>query len=70
MRGTNHDFDVRGTDFRSFMAAAKSAIAQQIELPEGRWLEWGPVRKPAAGLESLDELAPPTRKRRLESSIR
>ncbi len=33
--------NVRGTDLGSFVAAAKSAIAQQIELPEGWWLEWG-----------------------------
>lgn len=33
--------NVRGTDLGSFVAAAKSAIAKQIELPEGWWLEWG-----------------------------
>lgn len=33
--------NVRGTDLGSFVAAAKSAIASQIELPEGWWLEWG-----------------------------
>src|SRR6266446_4375943 len=33
--------NVRGTDLGSFVAAAKSAIATQIELPEGWWLEWG-----------------------------
>ncbi len=33
--------NVRGTDLGSFVAAAKSAIAKQIELPAGWWLEWG-----------------------------
>jgi len=33
--------NVRGTDLGSFVGAAKSAIARQIELPEGWWLEWG-----------------------------
>jgi heavy metal efflux system protein len=33
--------NVRGTDLGSFVGAAKAAIAQQIELPQGWWLEWG-----------------------------
>jgi cobalt-zinc-cadmium resistance protein CzcA len=33
--------NVRGTDLGSFVTAAKSAIAKQIDLPEGWWLEWG-----------------------------
>jgi heavy metal efflux system protein len=33
--------NVRGRDLGSFVAAAKAAIARQIELPEGWWLEWG-----------------------------
>jgi heavy metal efflux system protein len=33
--------NVRGTDLGSFVRAAKSAIASQIELPRGWWLEWG-----------------------------
>ena len=33
--------NVRGSDLGSFVAAAKSAIASQIDLPEGWWLEWG-----------------------------
>jgi cobalt-zinc-cadmium resistance protein CzcA len=33
--------NVRGTDLGSFVAAAKSAIAKQVELPDGWWLEWG-----------------------------
>jgi cobalt-zinc-cadmium resistance protein CzcA len=33
--------NVRGTDLGSFVVAAKSAIARQIDLPQGWWLEWG-----------------------------
>jgi len=33
--------NVRGTDLGSFVSTAKSAIASQIELPDGWWLEWG-----------------------------
>ncbi|MBV8771457.1 MAG: efflux RND transporter permease subunit [Deltaproteobacteria bacterium] len=33
--------NVRNTDLGSFVVAAKSAIARQIELPKGWWLEWG-----------------------------
>jgi heavy metal efflux system protein len=33
--------NVRGKDLGSFVAAAKSAINSQIELPRGWWLEWG-----------------------------
>jgi cobalt-zinc-cadmium resistance protein CzcA len=33
--------NVRGKDLGSFVAAAKSAIRSQIELPRGWWLEWG-----------------------------
>jgi cobalt-zinc-cadmium resistance protein CzcA len=33
--------NVRGTDLGSFVSAAKAAVAQQIELPRGWWLEWG-----------------------------
>jgi heavy metal efflux system protein len=33
--------NVRGKDLGSFVAAAKSAISSQIELPRGWWLEWG-----------------------------
>lgn len=33
--------NVRGTDLGSFVANAKRAVAKQIELPRGWWLEWG-----------------------------
>ncbi|HJU29274.1 MAG TPA: CusA/CzcA family heavy metal efflux RND transporter [Candidatus Binataceae bacterium] len=33
--------NVRGTDLGSFVSAAKSAIAKQVELPRGWWIEWG-----------------------------
>jgi cobalt-zinc-cadmium resistance protein CzcA len=33
--------NVRGTDLGSFVAAAKAAIAREIKLPRGYWIEWG-----------------------------
>jgi heavy metal efflux system protein len=33
--------NVRGTDLGSFVTRAKAAIAEQITLPGGWWLEWG-----------------------------
>ncbi len=33
--------NVRGTDLGSFVSAAKAAIAKEIKLPHGYWLEWG-----------------------------
>jgi cobalt-zinc-cadmium resistance protein CzcA len=33
--------NVRGTDLGSFVGAAQKAIAAQIDLPKGWWLEWG-----------------------------
>src|SRR3546814_6131583 len=33
--------DVRGRDVYSFVEAAEAAIAQQMELPTGYWIEWG-----------------------------
>ncbi len=33
--------NVRGTDLGSFVSAAKRAVAQQLQLPHGWWLEWG-----------------------------
>jgi heavy metal efflux system protein len=33
--------NVRGTDLGSFVARAKSAIASDVKLPPGWWLEWG-----------------------------
>ncbi|HJU10724.1 MAG TPA: CusA/CzcA family heavy metal efflux RND transporter, partial [Candidatus Binataceae bacterium] len=33
--------NVRGTDLGSFVGAAKAAIAQRVEVPQGWWLEWG-----------------------------
>jgi cobalt-zinc-cadmium resistance protein CzcA len=33
--------NVRGTDLGSFVALAKDAIARQIKLPRGYWIEWG-----------------------------
>ncbi len=33
--------NVRGTDLGSFVAAARSALAKQVQLPQGWWLEWG-----------------------------
>ena len=33
--------NVRGTDLGSFVSAAKKAVADQVQLPHGWWLEWG-----------------------------
>jgi len=33
--------NVRGTDLGSFVSQAKRAVAQQLQLPHGWWLEWG-----------------------------
>lgn len=33
--------NVRGTDLGSFVSAARSAVADQIKLPAGYWLDWG-----------------------------
>jgi heavy metal efflux system protein len=33
--------NVRGTDLGTFVSAAKRAVAGQLELPHGWWLEWG-----------------------------
>ena len=33
--------NVRGTDLGSFVASAKAAIAREIKLPRGYWIEWG-----------------------------
>ncbi len=33
--------NVRGTDLGSFVSAAKRAVADQLQLPHGWWLEWG-----------------------------
>jgi cobalt-zinc-cadmium resistance protein CzcA len=33
--------NVRGTDLGSFVAMARAAIARQITLPRGYWIEWG-----------------------------
>lgn len=33
--------NVRGTDLGSFVALAKAAIAREIKLPRGYWIEWG-----------------------------
>ena len=33
--------NVRGSDLGSFVAAAKAAIAREIKLPSGYWIEWG-----------------------------
>ncbi|RMH34133.1 MAG: efflux RND transporter permease subunit [Nitrospirae bacterium] len=33
--------NVRGRDLASFVAAAQRAVEQQIDLPDGYWIEWG-----------------------------
>ncbi|HEY2105309.1 MAG TPA: efflux RND transporter permease subunit [Candidatus Binataceae bacterium] len=33
--------NVRGTDLGTFVSAAKRAVAEQVKLPQGWWLEWG-----------------------------
>jgi cobalt-zinc-cadmium resistance protein CzcA len=33
--------NVRGTDLGTFVSAAKRAVSEQLELPQGWWLEWG-----------------------------
>jgi cobalt-zinc-cadmium resistance protein CzcA len=33
--------NVRGTDLGSFVSAARRAVARQLTLPHGWWLEWG-----------------------------
>jgi cobalt-zinc-cadmium resistance protein CzcA len=33
--------NVRGTDLGSFVTAARAAIAREIKLPRGYWIEWG-----------------------------
>jgi len=33
--------NVRGTDLGTFVSAAKRAVAEQLQLPHGWWLEWG-----------------------------
>jgi cobalt-zinc-cadmium resistance protein CzcA len=33
--------NVRGTDLGTFVASAKAAIAKEIKLPRGYWIEWG-----------------------------
>jgi Cu/Ag efflux pump CusA len=48
--------NVRGKDLGSFVAAAKSAISSQIELPWGWWLEWGgQYENLQRALESTDD---------------
>jgi cobalt-zinc-cadmium resistance protein CzcA len=33
--------NVRGTDLSTFVSAAKAAVARDIKLPHGWWIEWG-----------------------------
>src|SRR5262249_9764114 len=33
--------NVRGTDLGSFVASAKAAVAREVQLPQGWWLDWG-----------------------------
>lgn len=33
--------NIRGTDMGSFVEQAKQAIANQVKIPDGYWLEWG-----------------------------
>ena len=33
--------NVRGTDLASFVAAARKAVAEQVKLPPGYWIDWG-----------------------------
>lgn len=33
--------NIRGTDIGSFVEQAKAAIANQVKIPDGYWLEWG-----------------------------
>jgi cobalt-zinc-cadmium resistance protein CzcA len=35
------EINVRGRDIASFVAAAQSALAREVRVPPGSWLEWG-----------------------------
>lgn len=40
-RRINVEANVRGRDLASFVAAAQEAVATEVDLPPGYWIEWG-----------------------------